>query len=316
MNIGFWDNQLCETGTTVSLYDYAFYNEKLLGNKSYIFYDKNNRENKENVIQKFKNQFDFVIGTDNFEEVDNYLLEYNITHIYIIKAGNIDNRLSKNAKNCIHCVFGCYEEHGDVYSAVSSWVYGNDGKYPVVPHMINLPKHSINMREKLGIPEDAIVFGCYGGRDSFNIPFVHDVVYNVAKENPNIYFLFANINQFCCSLENIIHLPAIIDFNKKVEFINTCDAKLWARKEGETFGLAIGEFSTLNKPVIATKIGVHGQAFINILKDKAIWYTDEKDLREILLNFNPEIESKKDWNAHKDYTPEKVMEIFKKVYLD
>ena len=34
MNIGFWDNCLCERGTTVSLYDYAYYNEELLGIKS------------------------------------------------------------------------------------------------------------------------------------------------------------------------------------------------------------------------------------------------------------------------------------------
>lgn len=40
MNIAFWDNCLCERGTTTSLYDYAYYNQTLLGNKSYIFYDK------------------------------------------------------------------------------------------------------------------------------------------------------------------------------------------------------------------------------------------------------------------------------------
>ena len=42
MNIAFWDNQLCERGTSVSLFDYAYYNQTLLNNKSYIFYDKNN----------------------------------------------------------------------------------------------------------------------------------------------------------------------------------------------------------------------------------------------------------------------------------
>ena len=32
MNIAFWDNQLCERGTTTSLFDYAFYNQKILKN--------------------------------------------------------------------------------------------------------------------------------------------------------------------------------------------------------------------------------------------------------------------------------------------
>ena len=137
MHIAFWDNQLGERGTTVSLYDYAFYNQKLLGNKSYIFYDKNNRENKEDIIQQFKKHFT-VHKTDNFKEVDDYLLQYNITHIYIIKSGNLDSRLSKVAKNCIHCVFDCYQPHGEVYSSISPWVKGNNGQFPVVPHMINL----------------------------------------------------------------------------------------------------------------------------------------------------------------------------------
>ena len=32
MNIAFWDNQLCERGTTVSLFDYAYFNQTLLNN--------------------------------------------------------------------------------------------------------------------------------------------------------------------------------------------------------------------------------------------------------------------------------------------
>ena len=46
---------------------------------------------------------------------------------------------------------------------------------------------------------------------------------------------------------------------------------LWARQRGETFGSAIAEFSTLNKPIIATKIGCQDLAHIHLLKDKAIF---------------------------------------------
>lgn len=45
MNIAFLDNQLCERGITTGLYNYAHYNEKILENKSYIFYEKNNPVN-------------------------------------------------------------------------------------------------------------------------------------------------------------------------------------------------------------------------------------------------------------------------------
>jgi len=315
MNIAFWDNQLCERGTTVSLFDYAYHNQTILGNKSFIFYDKNNSESKKTVIQKFKKHFT-VRETDNFKEVDDYLLKYNIQHIYIIKSGEVDSRLSKIAKNCIHCVFNCYQPHGEVYSCISNWVHGYNERYPVVPHMINLPKNNSNMRDKLNIPKNAVVFGGYGGRDSFNIPFVHQAVYSVAANRPDIYFLFANFDKFCPDLPNIIHLPMITDLNKKVEFINTCDSMLWARQSGETFGISIGEFSTLNKPIICTQVGCWDLAHVHLLGNKAIWYTNVYDLTQILLNFNPEIENKKDWNAYREFTPGKVMAIFKKIYLD
>lgn len=312
MNIAFWDNCLCERGTTVALYDYAYYNQKIFNNKSFVFYDKNNPNNNAAIIDKFKKEFT-VNETDDFKEVDDYLLKYNIKHIYIIKYGTIDNHISKVAKNCIHCVFAGDQPHGQVYSMISSSVNGNHGRYPVVPHMINLPHHDKNMREALHIPLDAVVFGGYGGTTSFDIAFVHKVVYDIALHQPCIYFLFANFNRFCPQLPNIIHLPSIIDLEKKVEFINTIDAMLWARNDGETFGIAIGEFSSKNKPVIAMNIG--NDAHVHLLGQKAMWYTDKTSLYNVLINFNPNFEKHKDWNAYADYTPEKVMEIFKNVYL-
>ena len=312
MNIAFWDNYLCERGTTVSLYDYAYYNQTLLNNKSYIFYNKNSRGNNQDIINKFKKNF-IVHGVDDFKDVDDYLSKYNITHIYIIKSGEKDHLISKIAKNCIHCVFNCNQPHGDIYSSISHWVNGNNGRYPVVPHMINLPNHNRNMREKLKIPENAIVYGGYGGANSFSIIFVYRVVYFVALKNPNIYFLFANFNKFCPDLPNIIHLPMITELDEKVEFINTTDAMLWARIDGETFGISIGEFSTKNKPVIATKCG--DLAHVHLLGNKAIWYSDENSLIKILLTFNPENEKQKDWNSYSDYTPEKVMNFFDTVFL-
>ena len=45
VKIAFHDNQLCERGTTVSLYDYAYYNKHYLKNESIIMFQGNdNRE--------------------------------------------------------------------------------------------------------------------------------------------------------------------------------------------------------------------------------------------------------------------------------
>ena len=326
MNIGFWANTAATGGVEVAMYDYAHYNETVLGNNSFIFYSSNFPQFFNYAIEKkfqtrfedrvFKVDFPWVGGGGNFtEEIDNLFLKNNISHIYIAKGGGIDNRLSKVAKNCIHCVFRCDQPHGEIYSSISPWVKYNDGKFPVVPHMVNLPKYDGNMRSKLNIPNNSVVFGGYGSKDNFNINFVQKTVYEIAKSYPNIYFLFANFNKFCPNLTNIIHLSTIINLNEKVEFINTCDAMLWARSGGETFGLAIAEFSTLNKPVIATKHCGGDLCHVPLLGDKAIWYSNEKNLTEILLNFDPVVESKKDWNAYKEYTPEKVIKIFDTVYL-
>jgi hypothetical protein len=307
MNIAFWDNSLCERGTTVALYDYAHYNETILGNTSYIFYGSEASVNKDTVIQKFKNRF-IVHGLKHFHEVDSFLERYGITHIYIIKSGERNDQLSKVAKNCIHAVFN-YQPHGDKYASIAPWVNGTNGG-PVVPHMINIPSHNRTMRAVLGIPTDAIVFGGYGGATSFSIPFVHKVVYEVAKENPTLFFLFANFNRFCPPLPNVIHLDTIVELEKKTEFINTCDAMLHARMDGETFGIAVGEFSSMNKPVITTRSG--DSSHIEMLGSKGTIYTGPEELKKILVEFRV---TEGDWNAYRDYTPEKVMAKFKDIFL-
>ena len=50
MKIAFWDNCLCERGTSVSLFDYAYYNQTILNNQSIILYNKTNKNNHINAI--------------------------------------------------------------------------------------------------------------------------------------------------------------------------------------------------------------------------------------------------------------------------
>jgi hypothetical protein len=313
VKIAFWDNCLCERGTTIALYDYALFNITILGNESVILYNPNNPNNNDEVIEKFSKEFS-IYGVANNSELDSLLESTGCDIVYIIKAGDpYDGRISKTKKSVIHCVFTCYTPHGDVYASVSPSVKGNNGTYPVVPHIVYLPEHGRNLRQQLNIPENVVVFGRYGGYDQFDIGYVKQIVSLVAKISPNIYFLFANTAPFCEPLPNIIHLSKIIDLDTKSEFINTCDAMLWARSDGETFGLSIAEFSVLNKPVLATNIG--DTAHVYYLGDKGIWY-NESNLYDILTQFKKEDYAKGDWNAYRDYSPEKVMDIFKRVFID
>lgn len=310
--IGFHSNQLCERGTETALYDYAYFNQKIYGNKSVIFYCKNNDVNVNSVIEKFEREFT-CYAYDEFNEVDKIIVKDGIDYLYIITDGERKNKkLSMVCPNLVHCVFQV-DPYCDRYATVSKYLSNKwEGIVDYVPHMINLPTHHENMRKELNIPSDAIVLGRYGGYDQFNIYYVLQTIAEYLNQNRNIYFLFANTQKFY-EHSNIIYLDKIIDLHQKVKFINTCDGMIHARRVGETFGLSIGEFSTLNKPVI-TCISKTDNAHIDILHDKAILYHDSNSLMNIFKNIEKHLASKKDWNAFTEFTPEKVMERFMRVY--
>jgi hypothetical protein len=207
------------------------------------------------------------------------------------------------------------EPHGERNAAVSEYLskkYNNIVDY--VPHMINLPNCNENMRQQLNIPVDAIVIGRYGGYYQFDIKIAHEAIKTILQAEEKMYFVFANTNVFY-EHPRIIYLSKIIDLEEKVKFINTCDAMIHARSDGETFGLSVGEFSHCNKPIITCKSNMDN-AHIDILQEKAIIFNTEENLVEIFKNIKNIINSRKDWNAYKDYTPEKVMNKFFKVFID
>jgi hypothetical protein len=84
-----------------------------------------------------------------------------------------------------------------------------------------------------------------------------------------------------------------------------------ARKQGETFGLACGEFALSMKPIISF-IGSVEKAHLDILGNKVIGYSDKQSLHTILVNFKKEEHSMEN-NGYLEYTPEHVMNIFSKL---
>ena len=311
MRIAFWDNSLCERGTTTALFDYAYYAQTLLGHTSLIVYDMHRPDTLPVVVDRFRRYFTVVQGL-LFKDLDTWLTVQRVDVLYIIKSGQWDGKISQRVKTVVHCVFVGNQPHGQVYAAISPHIVGYQERMPVVPHMVHLPSlpSTQHWRSKLGIPSDAMVFGRHGGLDTFNVDWVQQMVYHVALKHTDRYFLFLNTRPFCPALPNIIHVPGTIDPVEKVEFIQTCDAMLWARKEGETFGLAIAEFSFCNKPVLAMNVG--DTAHVAMLGDTGIWY-DATTLEELLVHFRPEV---RDWNRYRSYSPEMVMNQFQTVFLD
>ena len=131
--------------------------------------------------------------------------------------------------------------------------------------------------DEFEIPRSAVVFGRHGALGTFDVPFVHDVVTTVAAMHPDRYVVLLN-TQRCAHHPRIIHLDATSDVVRKTRFINTCDAMLHSRADGETLGLAVGEFSLRNKPVL-TWLGGIDKCHIRILFGKGGPFYNQLDVR-------------------------------------
>jgi hypothetical protein len=314
-NVVFHENRLSETGTSVALFDYAYYSREFLNINPIIVFPENSNSNNE-CVEKYKKEFQIYHYKDK-NEIQNFIDQNNVDYFYAIKFGINDNLYFKNCKNLIHVVFSCCDFHGDVYAFVSEWLSIKNTGIPFVPHMINLPNHDINLRQELGIPKDAIVMGRYGGKDTFDIDFVKQTIENTS----NFYFLFANTPKFTNN-KNCLFLDPILELNKKVEFINTCDAMIHARSYGETFGLAVLEFACNNKQIITydneelqNSHPLGGRNHFLYLKDDCHKFKNKEDLLNIFDNFqknNPFDTTR----LNEQFSPYNVMMKFKEVFYD
>jgi len=325
MKIAFFVKHFNERGTEVATYDYADYNEKILGNESIIIGLKKDVLLKYNsyfgyrddVFNKFKTRFN-VFELNKFEDIEELLIKENVKLIYLLVSGYDTEKFPfgyiYNTPTFIHCVFTVSQKYGDMYVGINESLNTKSGtNYPVLPHMITICESNENLREQLNIPQNAKVFGRHGALDTFDIQFVQETIVEIAQENPNIYFIFLNTNIFSNNIKNIIYLPCQIDPIEKRKFINTCDAMIHARTHGEVCSISIGEFAICNKPIISYVIKDNADyGHYNILKDKIIQYKDKYTLKDILINYNLSSIDMSN-NDYLEYTPEKIMKIFSKL---
>jgi|UniRef100_A0A6C0CXP5 hypothetical protein len=316
LKIAFHTPQIDIRGSCTAIFDYAYYNEKILGNNSIIVLPYSSIDESKNdliAIRKFQKYF-YVYFYKNYSELDSILSNCNI--FYQIHYGKRENSYLSRLKNVIHCVFDLSEPHGDVYASVSDVLGNKFGINLYVPHMVGLPPSETgeNLRNELGISESATVFGYHGGSDAFNIDFVKDIIKKVIRENKDLYFIFVNTPRFDHH-SNIFFLEKLTINEDKNKFICSCDAMIHAQKLGETFGLSIAEFSVNNKPIITYGGWTWNTNHKNILGDKAIYYT-ENNLYDILTNFDKNIYINTDLNCYKEFSPDNVMKKFKEVFID
>lgn len=310
--IAFHANQMSIRGTEVALYDYALHNEDLLGNVSFILYNATSPNNHAAAIDKFAKRFK-LIGYRSREEIDAILKLNGADLLYAIKAGPMDGLLSNVVPTMVHAVFptSVSQSHGASFAFISEWLsrHCSNGKVPCVPHMVELPSVQTDLRSELGIPSTALVLGCHGGEHSFDVPCARTALQQLLYEDPQIHFLFLNIARFV-EHPRAIFLPGSSDVHYKTRYINSCDAMLHARMLGESFGLACGEFSIRNRPVITYALSEHTHHH-NVLNKTGYYYWDVASLLAIVRSLDRTAIAAGTWDCYTArYNPTVVMDLF------
>lgn len=306
MRVGFLNNQIDNRGTGNAVFQYAHYNEALLGNESLIYTLPSGKHDPLSV-ERYVNRFNevrssFAIPNDGLDV------------LYHIKSGYNDGVIPPGGiKYAVHAVFD-YDPHGDRYAMVSSWLANRSGLGTAyVPHIVDLPPISSDIRRNVGLPEDGVVFGRYGGRDTFDLYFVWEAIRAILEENPKVWFLFMNtdVPDWAIRHPRIVFVePTANEFQKRL-FINSCDAMIHARQRGETFGISVGEFAFAGKPII-TYADSPEKAHLQELGHFALTYTGFDSVME---QFRKVIRGPLISWGYGQYSPENVMAKFNEVFL-
>lgn len=278
--IAFLSVQLCERGTTVALFDYADAHEKN-GGISLIFY---NYATHPDVLKKFTQRFgDSIVKFSDMADVEKKIQTFEIDGLYIIKYGNKDHLITDKVPCLIHSVFA-YQPHGK-YACVSKKI-ADDHKANWLPHIVhqypNDHQKRLAFRKKWNIPVDAYVYGRHGGKDTFSIDYVKREIQDHLDDHPDFWFVFVNTEKFIIH-PRVLFLPTIIDLEEKGNYILGCDAMIHARKEGETFGLAVAEFGVQDKPILTCPATItEDNEHISLGQDRVKVFHNLEELHQLL----------------------------------
>ena len=316
MKVAFHSRILTERGSEGAMLDYARLNCSVLGNESLLCLPDRPEFAGNPLLKKWREEFEVIQYADK-NDLSRKLKKEAAGVLYLTKPGPFDGFLVSGIKNCVHAQFLCDEFHGDAYAYLSCWMSRvmTGREISFVPFFVPRYASEEDLRGKLGIPKGAKVFGRHGGWDTFNIPFARRAVVEHARNCTSDHFVFLNTETIrgTESFSNVHYLQATVDPFEKAKFLATCDAMLHARWHGETFGLAVGEFAVLGKPVI-TFADSRERAHLEMLGRQSLQYRHAGELIKILREFLPHRTQGTQYEIFAD--PKVVMEIFRKKFLE
>lgn len=322
----FKSNHISERGTEVAIFDYGYFAEKFFHvESSFVF----KRLISTSAFEKFQSTFpervylpsSMATDEERSQFVRDVAAQVKPDAFYSIEAGDTMSEMVENTTTLVHAVFSCDFKHGDKYVAISDFVYDIGGECEgVVPHMVWLPDDPVDsLRKSLGIPENVLVFGWYGGHDAWDDKATSVILEVAQKRREDVYFLFRNFKDDSLlqlsTNPNILSLPLDSNLLSKKRFILTCDAFLHTRTLGETFGLAVAEFSILERPIITNCCSPH-RFHLDILQDDCYTYSSMIELTELLLSLTKANIMKRNFSAHyENFSPSRVMDTFNRVFF-
>jgi glycosyltransferase involved in cell wall biosynthesis len=321
MKVLFHNNQLDNRGTMVAVADYARYNQEILGNESIICYDATTRSDgyqgtDPGVLERLESEFQ-IIGHQGVNDLQTIIDREKVDFAYFLRSGNIDF-LPNNCSTGVHSVFQNYQPHGDKYAYVSEWLASTMAQrnglpsLSWVPHIVNLPEPNGNYREELGIRQDQFVFGRHGGRYTFDLQFVKKAIADLISTTDKFVFLFVGTEPWI-DHPNVKFFNEIQNLQDKANVIDTWDAMIHARIDGESFGLAFTEALSLNKPVLSWE-GGSDLHHTKVLENSGLLY-NENTILDKLTNIQ-ELAKSEDWTKRvEQFKPEVVMQQFNNVFL-
>ncbi len=313
MKIALHVPQLDSRGSSVVTYDYGNALKKYFGYDVVVL---SSAKKLSHPIERFSS-----IGYhlyDDFSELPRIIDDKNIDFLYMFVGGGPENyTLPTNCKVGVHCVFTMNCPQGDVYAGVSEWLANHYKQSLWVPHIVDIPKTNETLHNELSIPKNDFVIGRLGGYEQFDIPFVYSSIQKALDARKDLWFIFLNTKPFITH-ERVKFLPFQADITYKSKFINTCDVMLHARSDGETFGLSVGEFSSLNKPVFTYDAPYwwYMRSHLHILGEKALTYKNEEELTSYLLQIDKEYIKDIEWDCYSErFSSKNVIQQFNETFI-
>lgn len=244
---------------------------------------------------------------------------YNLIEIpiieYVTLSAGVDH--SANIAWSIHC---------------SQWqrkVWMNSGgavsRSSVIPVIPDKPITSLNLRQSLGIPDDAFVAGLHQ-RDNADI--FSDWPLGAFKDLPkdSHFVLLGGSDKYveqahALGIENFHKLPHSGDPITISKFLNSLDVYLHGRKDGETFGNVIAEALLHGLPCISHYSSGGANAQVETIGPGGFFLESKREYRGSLLKLHGDLGLRKKLgllgkeHAEKHFSADHATDILESLYL-